>query len=311
MIPGWMKEVDISPCKCSAVYHGKKGFIGRTIDEVFEFIENAFISEGFSRRKGLLQSLDPRTKLISILALIVSISLVGNLKILITVYLFFLLLAYLSKIEVGFFIKRVWLFIPIFSGIIVLPLIFNVFFPGDPLIQLISLWPGAHLGPFPLPESIYITRQGVNAATIFMMRVATCVSAIVLLFLTTPQQMLFKSLRSVGVPKLYVLTVSMAYRYIFVLTDLVREMYVAKRARTIKSRSMVEEQKWVGGRMGYTLIRSIDMGARVHMAMLSRGYNGDVKILQEFKMRNRDYIVGAIALSMSIVIALISTNIIR
>jgi len=183
--------------------------------------QDAFVTESFSRRRGLLQSLDPRAKLISILALIVATSTVGNLRILVFAYLFFLLVAFLSKIEIGFFIKRVWLFIPIFSGFLVLPLVFNVFFPGDPLIQLIHLGPGAHLGPIPLPESIYITKQGVNAATIFMMRVATCVSAIVLLFLTTPQQMLFKSLRSVGIPKLYVLTLSMAYRYIFVLTELV------------------------------------------------------------------------------------------
>jgi cobalt/nickel transport system permease protein len=190
-------------------------------------------------------------------------------------------------------------------------LVFNVFFPGDPLIQLIHLGPGAHLGPIPLPESIYITKQGVNAATIFMMRVATCVSAIVLLFLTTPQQMLFKSLRSVGIPKLYVLTLSMAYRYIFVLTELVSEMYVAKKARTIKARGMFDEQKWVGGRIGYTLIRSLDMSEKVHMAMMSRGYNGDVRIMQEFKMRNRDYVAGAIAISMSVVLVLISQNIIR
>jgi cobalt/nickel transport system permease protein len=221
------------------------------------------------------------------------------------------LLAYLSKIEVGFFIKRVWLFIPIFSGILVLPLIFNIFFPGDPLIHLISLGPGAHLGPFALPESIYITKQGVRAATIFMMRVATCVSAVVLLFITTPQQVLFKSLRSVGIPKVYVLTIEMTYRYIFMLTDLVREMYIAKRARTIKAKSMFEEQKWVGGRMGYTLIRSIDTAAKVHMAMLSRGYTGDVKIMEEFKMHNRDYIAGFIVISMSVVIALISSNIIQ
>ena len=245
-----MKEVDIGigPCKCSAVHHGKKSFIGKTIDGIIFFIQDAFVTESFSRRRGLLQSLDPRTKLISILALIVATSTVGNLRILVFAYLFFLMVAFLSKIEISFFIKRVWLFIPIFSGIIVLPLVFNVFFPGDPLIKLIYLGTGAHLGPIPLPESIYITKQGVNAATIFMMRVATCVSAIVLLFLTTPQQMLFKSLRSVGIPKLYVLTLSMAYRYIFVLTELVREMYVAKKARTIKARGMFDEQKWVGGR---------------------------------------------------------------
>ena len=308
-----MKEVDIGigPCKCSAVHRGKKSFIGKTIDGIIFFMQDAFVTESFSRRRGLLQSLDPRAKLISILALIVATSTVGNLRILVFAYLFFLLVAFLSKIEIGFFIKRVWLFIPIFSGFLVLPLVFNVFFPGDPLIQLIHLGPGAHLGPIPLPESIYITKQGVNAATIFMMRVATCVSAIVLLFLTTPQQMLFKSLRSVGIPKLYVLTLSMAYRYIFVLTELVSEMYVAKKARTIKARGMFDEQKWVGGRIGYTLIRSLDMSEKVHMAMMSRGYNGEVRIIQEFKMRNRDYVAGAISISMSVVLVLISQNIIR
>jgi len=45
--------------------------------------------------------------------------------------------------------------------------------------------------------------------------------------------------------------------------------------------------------------------------MMSRGYNGDVKIMQEFKMRNRDYISVAIAISMSVLLVLISHNIIR
>ena len=148
-------------------------------------------------------------------------------------------------------------------------------------------------------------------AVIFTMRVATCVSAVVLLFITTPQQVLFKSLRSVGVPKIYVLTLEMAYRYIFLLMDMVREMYVAKKARTIKSRSMFEEQKWVGGRMGYTLIRSIDMSEKVHMAMMSRGFNGDVKVMQQFKMKNRDYFAVAAAISLSVLLVLITQDFIR
>ena len=311
MIPDWMNEVDVGPCRCSATYHGKKGFVGKTIDGIFGFLEEAFISESFSRRSGLLQSLDPRAKLISILAVVFATSLIGDLRLLIFVYSLTLLFSYLSKIDVWFFIKRVWLFIPIFAGIIAIPMIFNIFFPGDPLVRLVHFGAGSHLGPFSLPESIFITRQGVNAATIFTIRVATCVSAVVLLFLTTPQQILFKSLRTVRVPKLYVLTLEMTYRYIFLLMDLVREMYVAKKARTIKAMGMLDEQKWVGGRIGYTLIRSLDMSEKVHMAMMSRGYNGDVRIMQEFKMRNRDYFAGTMALSMSVVLVLISQNFIR
>jgi cobalt/nickel transport system permease protein len=103
----------------------------------------------------------------------------------------------------------------------------------------------------------------------------------------------------------------MAYRYIFLLMDMVREMYTAKKARTIRSRSMFEEQKWVGGRMGYTLIRSIDMSEKVHMAMMSRGFNGDVKVMQEFKMLHRDYFAVATAVSLSILLVLIAQDFIR
>jgi cobalt/nickel transport system permease protein len=308
MIPDWMKETDAGNCQFPSATKGKKGFVGKTIDGIFSFLEEAFASETYAKRKGFLQGLDPRSKLISILAVIFATSLIGNLKVLIFIYLLTLIFAYVSQINVWFFVKRVWLFIPIFAGIIALPLIFNVFFPGDPLIQLAYLGPGAHIGPFTLPESIFITRQGVNMAAIFIIRVAACVSAVVLLFISTPQQVLFKSLRSVGVPKIYVLTLEMAYRYIFLLMDMVREIYVAKKARTIRSLSMFEEQKWVGGRMGYTLIRSIDMSNKVHMAMMSRGFNGDVKVLQEFKMTRRDYLAMAAAISLSVLLVLISND---
>ena len=140
MIPDWMKEVDVGPCQCSAVYHGKKGFVGKTIDGIFGFLQEAFVSETYAKRDGLLQSLDPRAKLISILAVIFATSMIGDLNVLIFVYLLTLLFAYLSKIDVWFFIKRVWLFIPIFAGIIALPMIFNIFFPGDPLISVGISW---------------------------------------------------------------------------------------------------------------------------------------------------------------------------
>ena len=311
MIPDWMNNVDLQPGHFSAGRHGKKGFIGKTIEGTLGFLEEAFLSESYSKRSGLMQSLDPRVKLLSILAVVFAASMISDLNVLVAIYLLTLLITYLSKIGVGFFIKRVWLFIPIFAGIIAIPMIFNVFLPGDPLYTIIHLGAGAHLGPFSLPESIFITKQGTMAAVIFTMRVATCVSAVVLLFLTTPQQILFKSLRTVGVPKIYVLTLQMTYRYIFLLMEQVREMYIAKKARTIKSRGLIDDQKWVGGRIGYTLIRSLSMSEKVHMAMLSRGFSGEVHIMQEFKMSQRDYLAGAAAISISLVLVLISQDIIR
>lgn len=311
MIPDWMKEVDADRCSCVQVSKGRKSFVRKTLDGIFSFFQESFETERFSSRPGLLQSLDPRAKLVSILVLVFALSLTKDLRILLAVYLMELLLSYASKIEVSFFIKRVWLFIPLFTGIIAIPMIFNVFLPGELLVPVFTLGPGAHIGPVGLPESIYITKQGVQAAAIFTLRVAVSVSAVVLLFLTTQQRVLFKSLRSIGIPKVYVLTLEMAYRYIFLLMDLIREMYVAKKARTIKSRSTFEEQKWVGGRIGYVLMRSLGISERVHMAMISRGFSGEVKTLQEFHMSGRDYLAGICSLMMSMLLILISQDIIR
>jgi cobalt/nickel transport system permease protein len=47
------------------------------------------------------------------------------------------------------------------------------------------------------------------------------------------------------------------------------------------------------------------------MAMLPRGFDGDVRIVQEFKMDNRDYIAMATAVLLSGVLVLISHSIAR
>lgn len=47
------------------------------------------------------------------------------------------------------------------------------------------------------------------------------------------------------------------------------------------------------------------------MAMLSRGFDGEVKILQTFRAGRRDYVAGFFALSLSLLLVLISQNIIR
>jgi cobalt/nickel transport system permease protein len=176
MIPEWMKEVGPSNC-CAVSVDKKKSFVEKTISGILNFFQESLISEGYTKRNGFLQSIDPRVKLI-------------------VVYLLTLALAVASKIDLLFFIKRVWVFVPIFAGIIVLPIIFNVFMAGDNLVTIATLGNGTYVGPFLLPSTIYITKQGTISAATFILRVATCVSLTVLLVLTTKRFVLFKSLRS-------------------------------------------------------------------------------------------------------------------
>jgi len=311
MIPEWMQKIEIGPCACCTVgICKKKGFVQKAISDIFTFFEECLVNDSIAQRKGLLQSLDPRVKLVSMVILIFAVAITRDIRLLAMVYVLTLVFAWASRIELGFFLKRVWVFIPIFAGIIMIPVLFNVFMPGDALVTLATLGPNAHLGPFALPPVITITRQGVMMAILFVLRVATCVSAAVLLFLTTPRDLLFKSLRSLKVPKVYVLTLDMCYRYIFLFTDMVRGFYMAKKSRSLKTLPLVEEQKWVGGRVGYTLIKALSMSEKVHGAMVSRGFNGDIKIMHRYSLHRRDYVACVSVIALSIFLMLASQNLI-
>jgi cobalt/nickel transport system permease protein len=312
MIPDWMQKIEIGPCSCCTVSIGKKkGFVQKAISDLFTFLEECMVNDAIAQRKGLLQSLDPRVKVVSMILLIFAVAMTHDIRLLAIVYVLTLICAYLSKVEIGFFLKRVWVFIPIFSGIIMIPILFNVFTPGDALVTVATLGPNAHLGPFALPSVITITVQGTMVALTFVLRVATCVSSAVLLFLTTPRDLIFKSLRSLKVPKVYVLTMDMCYRYIFLFADTVRGFYTAKKSRSIKSLPLIEEQKWVGNRIGYTLVKALSMSEKVHQAMISRGFTGDIKILHRYSIHQRDYVACVSVFALSIFLILVSQNLVK
>ena len=310
MIPEWMKEIETGPPRTLSIGQ-KKGFVQKAISDIFEFVEDCLTNESIAKQKGLLQSLDPRVKLVSMIALIFAVAMTHDIRLLAIMYVLTLIFAYLSKVEIGFFLKRVWVFIPIFAGVIMIPILFNVFTPGDALVTIATMGPNAHLGPFALPPVITITVQGTMLALTFVLRVAVCVSVAVLLFLTTPRDLIFKSLRSLKVPKIYVLTMDMCYRYIFLFADMVRGFYTAKKSRAIKTLPMIEEQKWVGGRIGYTLLKALNMSEKVHGAMISRGFNGDIKIMHRYSIQRRDYVACGGVIALSIILILVSENLIR
>ena len=140
-----------------------------TLHGIAETLERALFAEEISARPGLFQSLDPRAKIVAVLALLIAANLSHSLAVIAAIYLLALGLAWRSAIPAGFFIKRVWLALPFFTGLIVLPALFIT--PGPVLVQLL---PG-----------LAITRTGVTTVLFLLLRVSTSVSLTLLLILTT------------------------------------------------------------------------------------------------------------------------------
>ncbi len=278
MRPRWLvtRMEELAACPCCTVGVGGKGFVERTLLGIASFLKQAIFSEEIARMPGLLQRLDPRAKLLSFALFLVAASFVRKIPPLLGLYLFTLLLASSSRISLSFFLKRVWFFIPLFSGLIVLPALFLV--PGEPLLTFFSV------GNFTLA----ITKPGASSAFLLVLRVATSVSFAILLVLTTRWSQILKALRIFKISRVFILILGMTYRYLHLLITLVEEMHLAKKSRTIRSDGLRKEQRWVASRIGLLFEKSRRMADEVYEAMVSRGFDGEARVLDTFKMTRLD-----------------------
>jgi hypothetical protein len=135
--PSWLLQGELAMCPCGCIGKRKKGsFVEKTLTGGAGLLRQVMFSEDVASARGLLQRLDPRVKLGSLLVLLVATAVVHNVVVLLAAYVSTVALAAASRLPVGFFVKRVWLFVPIFTGIVVLPATLSVVTPGDVVLQL-------------------------------------------------------------------------------------------------------------------------------------------------------------------------------
>jgi cobalt/nickel transport system permease protein len=293
--PGWLLESEVGLCPCGCIGKRRKGsYVTKTIGGAARVMHQALFADDASSQDGLLQRLDPRVKVVTLIGLLVSVSLVQRLPVLAAAYGATLVLAALSRLSLSFFVKRVWLFIPIFTGVVVLPATLNLITAGHVVIPLGS-WFGYHLG---------VTSQGLTSAALIVIRVATSISLVVLLTLTTQWNALLAALRAMFVPRMFILVVGMAYRYLFHLLNTVTDMYVARQARTIGAdHDVASGRAFVSASAGALFGKSHHLAEEVHMAMVSRGYDGNPRTLSTFALQPLDlaWIVTATLLAVLVI----------
>lgn len=219
-------------------------FAEKSVKEALSFLKEAIFSEEAARKKGFFQSIDPRLKLGLLILFIVTISFSKSILFIAALYCLSVFFAAASGISVGFFLRRVWFFIPLFTLVIALPAVImgNVF-----------------------------------SAVLFVARVASCVSFAVLVTVTTKHSMLLSSLRSVRVPDIFIQVLDMTYRYIFFFVKVLEETHMGLKARLVKRMGSARARQWVASRAGALFKRTMKMSEDVYAAMVARGYTGEFK----------------------------------
>ncbi|MBC7225203.1 MAG: cobalt ECF transporter T component CbiQ [Anaerolineae bacterium] len=278
----------------------RRDFVAETLSELTAAIQRSVFAEEYARRPGWLQALDPRVKLVTFLGFLLLCALTHRLEVLAALYALTLALAARSRIPLGFFVKRVWVFIPLFAGLVALPAITNWVTPGEPVVTLLRLPAGWSF----VPSELAITVQGMRGAAFLVLRVASSVSFAVLLVLTTPWARLLKALAVLRFPSVGILILGMTYRYLFVFLQVVGDMFLARKSRTVGPTPPGEQRRWIADRLGYLVGRSYHLGHEAYLAMVSRGWSGQARVMDDGRLGWREAAWTGFALGVAALVAL-------
>lgn len=249
-------------------------FIERTVAKLADAFQQAAAAGTHAETRGLLQSLDPRVKLVGLFAWIVVAVSVGPIGLTLVFLLIAVVLARCSGISLRVLTTRVWLGVLVFTGMIALPAIFLT--PGEPLATVPILhWT--------------VTRQGAHAALRLVSRAETTATLAVLLVLTTPWTQVLKALRVFRVPVVLVIILGMTHRYIFLLLQIARDGFEARRCRLVGELDARARRRLMVASAGVLLDKSLQLSEDVFAAMQARGFTGEACILDEFRMKSRDW----------------------
>lgn len=264
-----------------------RGLAEKLTSSLAQVLEHAAEAEALGARDGLLQGLDPRAKLVATAALIASVVLTHSLITLATLFALALALAAASGLAAARALRHVWLSVLLFTGVIALPALALV--PGEPLWYVpLTGWP--------------VTHQGLRSAAFLLGRAETSATLALLLIASTPWPHVLKAMRSVGAPVALVAVLGMTHRYVFLLLQSAQQMFDARRSRLMVPLNAAQRRRLAVSAAGALLGKSLQLATDVHLAMVARGYRGEVRLLDDFRTRPRDWVALGVALALPVLI---------
>lgn len=221
---------------------------------------------------------DPRAKLIAILCLIFSIVLIPDLRIAFIGLVIALTLVFVSRIPFGFMLKHLkWVIMFIL-----------------PLFVIVSLTPSG----------------GIERASLISVKALSAVILIFPMIGTMRFDTTMKALEKLKIPKKLVQMIMFTYRYIFVFTNELHRMLTSLTSRGFSRRISIYAMSTTGKLLGMLFVRSHERAERVFNAMVSRGYEGNIHTLVDFKMRKADILKAAILIAIAVALNVVCLTVI-
>jgi len=253
---------------------GGRSLARKTADSIAHAITEVLQNEELAARPGLLQRLDPRIKLLTLVLFAVTASLVHSVWVLVALIGVTSVLAAASRVGVGSFERKVWASAGLLAFLIAAPSAMQIFTPGPVVVPL---------GAFSLTE------PGLMGAATLTTRVVAAAGFALLVVWTMRWSDLLKALSAMRLPDVVVATLAMTQKQILTLLRTVEQVHLARESRTLTRGSARANRAWVTERMAFVVRKSMKTADDVYDAMLSRGFTGAMPSLVKLRLRPRDW----------------------
>ncbi len=264
-------------------WRGSSDFIDRTLRSVVWIKELMTMGgEGTFSHNHFLRGLRPELKVFTAFVILVSISLIHEVKIQCLISLGLFLIILVSGLSGEVTVRPPWLNplrfyrrvlpLTLFFGLFLsLPASINLFVKGELAIRLLRLDSPKDFWIYHIPQEIGITYEGLNLTALLTLRVFNAITTTFLLITYTPFEEIIKALKRFRIPETFLMILLLSYRYIILFARVVEDFYLAKRARYMgrSDRDIIEN--WVAGRMHLLFRKTKHLSEEMNSAMKARG----------------------------------------
>jgi len=241
----------------------------------------------FAGRSSPVHRMDPRAKLITVLAFILLVVMTPE-GYFLTFFLYFTAVwtvILFSQVPPSYILKRSLTILP-FAWAISL---FVPFITPGPV-----LWDFVFSGGF----HVTVTETGLVRFATLGLKSFLSFLAVFTLVASTRFGDLMWSAGELGLPSKLVVVMTFMYRYLFILIDETSHMLLARTLRSGRKLHLPHLHA-AGGIVGSLWVRSFEHADRLYFAMLLRGYSGHPVVLYEHHLGSRDIAFSAVYLTVA------------
>ena len=304
MIPLFLLQKEKNKPEKNVKY--KLSFIDKTMKNAASFVTASFSQYYTSKKNGFLQSVDPRVKVFFMLCFVVIINLTHNITSHCVLFFIIFIYSILSRIKLLSLYKKAALMAFFFGFLVFVPASLNVFTKGHPVLTLLTFSKENQWWIYKIPKEIYISYEGIIVVFKLTFKVLNSVSLVLLVTSTTTFEGIVKSLSYFKVPGIFLLTLTMSYKYIFVLSRTVEESYFSLKMRWWNRGSVIEAENLIAGRVGYLFQKSWERYDMSYQSMIARGFDGSFNVYFFEKIKRIDFIF--ISINILLITAIILIN---